>query len=74
MHVLDNGFHVYVWVGKGSDAKERASGMPYAEKYLAQHGRPPVLPITRVAEGRENGAFNACFNDQPIPGCACAVQ
>ena len=51
--LYDNGFEVWVWVGKGASPSERISAFPYAQKYLKDKSRPSSLPITREAEGKE---------------------
>jgi len=59
--IVDSGYEVFVWVGKGSTAQERKGGMAYAQKYLSEHGRPPHLPISKLTEGVHLPAFNAVF-------------
>jgi gelsolin len=59
--ILDQGQEVFVWVGKGSSAKERKWGIQYAQNYLIQHNRPNWLPITRIFQGGENEVFETSF-------------
>jgi len=59
--VLDSGYEVFVWVGKGASMAEKGRSLHYAQDYLTAHGRPAVLPITRVMEGCESTAFDAAF-------------
>eukprot|EP01137_Pigoraptor_chileana_P018286 Opistho-2@77538 len=59
--VYDAGFEVFVWVGKGASAQEKAKGLGYASDYLFQNNRPKHLPISRVMEGGENEVFEAAF-------------
>jgi len=55
--ILDIGYEVYVWVGKGASKAERANGMSYATSYLTENKRPKTLPISRIIEGAEPQAF-----------------
>jgi len=61
-YILDEGNHVYVWLGKEASAGEKKFGLKYAQDYLKQHERPMVLPISLVYEGRETTAFNKIFH------------
>eukprot|EP00123_Amoebidium_parasiticum_P022342 comp8584_c0_seq1/m.3865 comp8584_c0_seq1/g.3865 ORF comp8584_c0_seq1/g.3865 comp8584_c0_seq1/m.3865 type:complete len:367 (-) comp8584_c0_seq1:264-1364(-) len=60
--ILDAGYEVFVWVGKGASKEEGAKGMGYATDYLAKNNRPKALPISRIMEGGENEAFNAAWH------------
>jgi len=60
--ILDNGSEVFVWIGKQSSPQERKLGMQYAEQYLANNGKPPHTPISRVIEGGENQVFDLNFS------------
>ena len=72
--LYDNGFEVWVWVGKGASASERVSAFPYAQKYLKDKSRPASLPITREAEGKEERSFLEMFGPaEKADGCACCV-
>jgi len=59
--ILDNGAEIFVWIGKKASADEKKLGMQYAQRYLADYGRPAYLPISRVLEGSENELFNLNF-------------
>jgi gelsolin len=59
--VLDDGFMVWVWVGKGASAREKGLGMSYAMKYLKEYNRPSALPITRIRDGSEPDKFTESF-------------
>eukprot|EP00656_Telonema_subtile_P005936 TRINITY_DN12725_c0_g1_i2.p1 TRINITY_DN12725_c0_g1~~TRINITY_DN12725_c0_g1_i2.p1 ORF type:complete len:395 (+),score=141.02 TRINITY_DN12725_c0_g1_i2:103-1287(+) len=48
--VLDSGFHVYIWQGKGTSAAERVKSMFMTQRYLKEAGRPEVLPVTAIKE------------------------
>jgi gelsolin len=55
--ILDSGYEVFTWIGKGASAQEKSRAMSYAQDYLAKAGRPAYLPVTRVNEGGENESF-----------------
>lgn len=60
VYVINTGDHVYCWVGKGASVDERKNGLSYASNYLNQT-KTPWLPITVVAEGKENSEFQSAF-------------
>ena len=75
--ILDTGFHLYIWVGSEASHKEKASGFAYAQKYLVSEKRPLIMPVTRVAEGKESAAFKAFVGPAELKkGCApaCAIM
>ena len=47
---------VFVWIGKDASTDERRNCISYASNYLSDTSRP-WLPITVVAEGKENSDF-----------------
>jgi hypothetical protein len=55
--ILDSGYEVFTWIGKGASAQEKSKAMSYAQDYLAKAGRPAYLPVTRINEGGENESF-----------------
>jgi len=57
--ILDAGFEVFAWVGKGASDKERRTALQFAQDYLAKNNRPNYLPIVRIQEGAENEVFNS---------------
>jgi gelsolin len=59
--ILDAGYEVFVWIGKGASKEERSKGLAHATDYLFKNNRPRTLPISRVIEGGENDAFNAAL-------------
>ena len=72
--LYDNGFEVWVWVGKGASQSEKVSAFPYAQKYLKDNKRPASLPITREVEGKEERSFLEMFGPaEKADGCACCV-
>jgi len=58
--IINTGDHVFCWVGKGASIDERKNGLSYASNYLNKT-ETPWLPITVVAEGKENEEFSAAF-------------
>ena len=62
MFVLDDGSHVFAWIGKEVAAAERVKALAYASDYLFKNKRPKTLPISRVPEGHETEAFLAAIN------------
>mmetsp|Transcript_13234 Transcript_13234/g.26859 ORF Transcript_13234/g.26859 Transcript_13234/m.26859 type:complete len:405 (+) Transcript_13234:42-1256(+) len=73
--ILDTGFEIYIWVGHGASQSEKVSAFPYAQKYLKDYKRPPVLPITRYAEGKEPPRFLELFGPPEAKGgCCCAIS
>lgn len=59
--ILDAGFEVFVWIGKGASKAERQKGLGFATDYLYKNNRPKQLPISRIMEGAENEVFIAAF-------------
>jgi len=59
--VVDLGDEIYVWVGKGANAAEKANGLPFATKYIIDAKRPKKTPIIVIPEGSH--AHCKKFND-----------
>jgi len=59
--IVDSGYEVFVWVGKGSSPLEQKAALMHAHTYLNEHGRPNYVPITKVNEGVILPAFDAVF-------------
>lgn len=60
--LVDTGSQLYVWIGAGSTAQEKSSGMDHAKQYLAKEGRPEWCPVQRVLETGETPEFKAQFH------------
>ncbi|XP_030834900.1 gelsolin-like protein 1 [Strongylocentrotus purpuratus] len=60
VYVINNGEHVYCWVGKGASIDERKNALSYASNYLNKT-KAPWLPISVVAQGNESAEFNKAF-------------
>ena len=71
--ILDTGFAIFIWVGQGASQSEKVSAFPYAQKYLKDYKRPPVLPITRYAEGKEAPSFLKLFGPAEAKDACCCV-
>jgi gelsolin len=55
--VLDAGYTIFAWCGKGANKNEKNNAIPYATNYLSEHGKPMHTPIVRVLEGAESPEF-----------------
>jgi len=49
--ILDEGFQVFVWVGKSASPEERKNAMVSAVNYLGVANRPKYTPVVRIIEG-----------------------
>jgi len=59
--LVDVGYKVYVWIGKGATRDEKKESMKYATKYLSEKGYPDWISVQRVNERAEPPAFKECF-------------
>eukprot|EP00038_Savillea_parva_P007724 m.172141 g.172141 ORF g.172141 m.172141 type:complete len:873 (-) comp13479_c0_seq1:84-2702(-) len=59
--ILDDGYEVMVWVGKGASSKERKEALNFAQQYLNDYGEPSDKVISRMLEGGDNEQFEAAF-------------
>jgi len=60
--ILDNGSHIFIWVGKDASKEEKSRALGFATDYLVKYNRPKNLPISRIVEGHENDAFLQSFD------------
>jgi len=58
--IINTGEHVFCWVGKEASTDERKNAISYASNYLNKT-ETPWLPISVIAEGKENEMFNKEF-------------
>ena len=58
--IINTGAHCFCWVGSEASADERKNAISYASNYLNKT-ETPWLPISVIAEGKENEAFNSEF-------------
>jgi len=59
--IVDTGFEVYAWIGKGANLGEKKHALQFAQEYLTSHSKPPQLPVSRIYEGSENDVFEAAL-------------
>jgi len=59
--IVDTGFEVFAWIGKGASVSEKKKSLQYAQEYLTKYNRPAQLPISRILEGGENEVFEAAL-------------
>uniref|UniRef100_A0A1I8JDM4 Gelsolin n=1 Tax=Macrostomum lignano TaxID=282301 RepID=A0A1I8JDM4_9PLAT len=61
--IIDNGFEVYVYVGKEASVAERRNALSYAHNYLQSSENPfaPVTVVTPEAPSKTKAAFEASF-------------
>lgn len=67
--ILDDGFIVWVWIGKGASSAEKGQGMAYAMRYLKKFNRPSSMPITQVRDGAEPLTFLEHLNNDNVSSC-----
>jgi len=60
--ILDNGLHVFIWVGDKSSKEEKQNAMPIAIRYVQTRGYLPNVPITRESEGLESQQLISALN------------
>lgn len=60
VYIINTGDHVFCWVGAGASIDERKNGLSYASNYLNKT-ETPWLPISVVAQGKEDAQFNKAF-------------
>ncbi|EYB96365.1 hypothetical protein Y032_0151g2829 [Ancylostoma ceylanicum] len=54
---------IFVWVGKGCTANERAKAMTWGAQYLKEKKLPPWTQVTRILESAEPTAFTQWFGE-----------
>jgi gelsolin len=59
--LIDSGWEIYVWVGKGADRREKIAAMSTATSYSKKDPRTLELPVHIVKSGHESDSFNALF-------------
>lgn len=64
--ILDDGFQVWVWIGKDCSKAEKGLAMSHAMKYIKNYKRPAFLPITTINEDREPPKFSEHFVERPV--------
>lgn len=69
----DDGFEVFVWIGKEASIEERRVALNKAVHYLNEKGRPLDTPISRILEGGENEVRVASVQDVQLLNCSMAA-
>lgn len=59
--IVDVGYKIFVWVGRGSNKKERKESMGFATKYIESKGYPEYTQVERINERGETPAFKELF-------------
>jgi len=59
--LIDLGWELFVWEGKGADKSEKLSALILSDKYAHSNPRTMSLPLTYVKSGKETAAFNKIF-------------
>jgi gelsolin len=62
--LLDAGWEIYVWIGKGADRSEKLSAMSKSDAYCRNDPRTADLPLTLLKSGYENNEFSAYFIEE----------
>lgn len=60
--LLDSGFQIYVWQGKGASKQERTMWLTVAESYLRSLEGSWTTPVASVKEGMEGSAFESVLD------------
>jgi len=60
VYIINTGNHVFCWIGKEASIDERTNALAYACNYLNMT-ETPWLPISVIADGKENESFNTEF-------------
>ena len=61
VYLLDTGWKIFVWIGKGADAGEKVAALGAADRYAETEPRAKELPVTVVKAGQERGGFFSFF-------------
>lgn len=60
--LLDTGWKIFVWIGKGANAGEKVAALGAVDRYAQTEPRAKELPVTVVKGGQERGGFWKLFN------------
>lgn len=64
--VVDAGQEIFVWLGKGASAQEKALAPKFAMEYIQSNNKPAWLPLSVVREGAANQTFEATFDKNSL--------
>jgi hypothetical protein len=59
--LLDSGWEIFVWIGKGGDRYEKIAAMSAADRYSKTSPRTVNLPVHIIKDGNETEKFNSYF-------------
>lgn len=59
--LLDTGWKIFVWIGKGANAGEKVAALGAVDRYAQTEPRAKELPVTVVKGGQERGGFWKLF-------------
>jgi hypothetical protein len=59
--LLDAGWDIFIWIGKGADFPEKVAAMGAADKYAEMEPRAKFCPLTILKAGQENNKFLSFF-------------
>ena len=59
--LLDAGWELFVWQGKGADRSEKLAAMGHIDAYGKHYGRARHLPVSIIKAGYETSSFNGHF-------------
>lgn len=60
--LVDSGWKIYIWIGAGSDRREKMAAMTAADRYAKLDARTVELPVHIIKAGNESEDFAAMFS------------
>ncbi|KAG7343872.1 gelosin/severin like protein [Nitzschia inconspicua] len=60
--LLDAGWEIFVWIGKGADVHEKIAAMGAADRYAEMEPRANFCPVTILKSGQETSTFLSFFD------------
>jgi gelsolin len=60
--LLDAGWDIFIWIGKGADVSEKVAAMGAADRYALIEARASFVPVTILKAGQESPSFLAYFD------------
>lgn len=60
--LMDAGWEIYVWIGKGADMHEKVAAMGAADRYAEIEPRAKSCPVTILKAGQETSHFLSFFD------------
>jgi Gelsolin repeat len=59
--LMDAGWDIFVWIGKGADLHEKVAAMGAADRYAEMEPRAKFCPVTILKAGQETSQFLSYF-------------